>query len=139
MTGIVDNVAQIVAAVGGVAGVSSLFRLGIDRRKGRADAQVVEGAAARAVTDSAVVLVKPLHDQIDYLSARLLTVQTEASAEARTLRSEVRWLRSRVAQLIDSLRAAKAPIPDPDTPDPSEVSATPTPPPSTRRQRKEHP
>lgn len=112
-----DVLPQLVAllgAVGGVAGLGAVFRIGIDRRKGRAEAARSEVDAGKVVADTAVGLVEPLRAQIEYLGEELRESREESKqsrAETEALRREVHELRGYIAQLVDALAAAGAEIP----------------------------
>ena len=109
MTGaaLLDALPQWLAALGGVAGIGALFRIGIERRTGKALAARKEADATRVVTDTAVGLLDPLKEQVEFLRQDL----TRSRAEAVALRDDVRDLHEYINLLIDVIEAAGLPIP----------------------------
>lgn len=95
MSDLVGTIPQILAAVGGLAGLGSFIKVLRDVRTGRARAAKVDADASRIVADTAVGLLQPLRE------------------EAEGLRSEIHSLRVHVQLLTRLLRSADIPIPEP--------------------------
>ncbi len=147
MSGILDLATQGLAAVGGVAGLGALFRIGIDRRTAKANASHAEAdadragaAATRAVTDTAVGLLDPLRESVKFLTDEL----SQSRAEASALRADVAALHTYVNLLMDVIEAAGLPAPPRPGPLVSEQLTQPTgaaparKPRSTRTRKKEN-
>lgn len=103
-------------ALGGVAGLGAVAKIGVERRQGRAAAQRVEVDAGKVVTDTAVGLLEPLRTQIGFLAEELARSRAEAErdrAESALLRREVHDLREYIGELVASLRGLQAPVPTP--------------------------
>lgn len=119
MTALLDVLPQWLTAVGGLAGLGALLRIGIDRRKARADVRGEEAGTSKIVTDTALGLLEPLRGQISYLTAELGASRQEAAAsrhESERLRSEVAQLREYIAGLVRDLSRAGLVVPTPPGP-----------------------
>lgn len=127
MSDIVDVGVQILTAIGGVGGIGAVMKMGIDRRKSRSAAARDEASASKVVTDTAVGLLKPFKEQVEYLALQL-TKSQEQTSEAL---AEMRILRDYVQELIATIRAAGLPIP----PYPAATAAGPVNPPRRRPRR----
>jgi hypothetical protein len=103
---VVDQVSQWMAAVGGVAGIGSLMKIGIDRRASRTRSDKV-------AVDTAVGLLAPFKESIEYLKRELADERETASRRDRAMRGEVGWLREYIGDLVDALRAAGVDVPPP--------------------------
>jgi hypothetical protein len=106
VSGVLDQAAQWLAAIGGTAGIGSLLKLGIDRRTAKSKADQV-------VTDTAVGLLKPLKEQIQYLQDQQHAEREVTELRARTHQAEIGWLREYVGQLVEGLRSVGADVPPP--------------------------
>ncbi len=105
-------------AILGVGGIASLFKVGVDRRRGKAAAERNEADATRVITQTAIGLLEPLKEQVGSLTDELRTTRKEATAEAvraraeqEALRNEVHELRGYIDILIEAIKAAGLPIP----------------------------
>lgn len=92
------------AAIGGMSGLAALFKVFSDRTTIRAD-------AVDKIADVSTGMLKPLHEEIDRLSAKLSLAETqvdalqqqvramrETEAEASILRRQLERLRDEVAE-----------------------------------------
>lgn len=118
MTGaeLLPIVIGVLAAAGGGAGIGSLFRIGIERRKSRAEAAGGEASNSQVISDTAVGLLEPLRTQIEYLGEELVASRHESRAartESQELRAEVHELREYIAVIVAALAQAGAVVPAP--------------------------
>lgn len=67
------------AALGGLSGLAALFKVFFDRTQIRAD-------AVDQIADTSVKMLTPLHSEIDRLSAKLRSAETEVDDLRRQLR-----------------------------------------------------
>lgn len=78
-------VGWVIAALGGLAAVAALLKVGPERRKIAADARRAGADATQVLASTAMSLLKPSQDQIDFLRSELAAAQDEITA----LRSEL--------------------------------------------------
>ena len=113
-------VLQIVTALGGVAGIGAVMKVGSDRRTSKAKALRDDAVATKAVVDTALGMLTPLRKQVDDLAADLAKSRQEAVA----LRDDVRGLHEWINDLITALENAGLPVPPRPTPPLSAPSAS---------------
>lgn len=102
--GVLSTVLTALAAIGGLSGLAALFKVFSDRTTIRAD-------AVDKIADVSTGMLKPLHEEIDRLSAKLSFAETqvdalqqqvramrENEAEASVLRRQLERLRDEVAE-----------------------------------------
>jgi hypothetical protein len=135
----VDTFLQIVAAVGGTAGLAALIKGVVEWRASKsanaktdAEADKVEIDGAQAITAVALQLLEPLRTQVaaltvDLKAARAEVVASRAEVAALTSslnesRAEVDLLTRYIEELVAVLRAAQLPIPPKPTPFPRDPS-----------------
>ncbi|MEK6443656.1 hypothetical protein [Pseudonocardia sp. T1-2H] len=106
MTGVVDQAASWLAAVGGVAGLGSMMKIGVDRR-------ATKTKTDKVAVDTAVGLLAPFKESIEFLKQELADEREAASRRDRAMRGEVGWLREYIGDLVDALRAAGVDVPPP--------------------------
>lgn len=78
-------VGWVIAALGGLAAVAALFKVGSERRKITADALRAGADATQVLTSTAMSLLQPSQDQIAFLRSELAAARVEIIA----LRSEI--------------------------------------------------
>lgn len=115
---------QIITALGGVAGLGALLRIGIDKRTARAAAAKEEASAGKVVIDNAVGLLQPFKEQVEFLRQELIA----ARSESRALRDDVRRLHEYTGRLIEALEAVGADVPPPPPPPQEPPPPQPVPP-----------
>jgi hypothetical protein len=106
-TTLIEQLPAWLASVGGIAGIGALFRINSDRRAARAEAAHKEADATKAVTDTAVGLLDPLKESVEFLTSELKASRAEATA----LRTDVAELHKYVTQLMHVIEGAGLPLP----------------------------
>jgi hypothetical protein len=92
--------ALALAAAGGAAGLTSLLKVGPERRKVNAEAFRAGVDSAQVLSTAAVGLLDPYLDQIKFLSTQLTAAReeiVELRAELAAARSEIGTLRPGLA------------------------------------------
>lgn len=107
ITAVAQTIGAFLAAVGGVAGVTALFKIGPERRKITADAFRAGVDSTDVLSKTAVSLLDPAMEQIKYLRAELLAAREEivslrtklttAENDIGALRHELKTLRAGLA------------------------------------------
>lgn len=122
---VLSTVLTGLAAIGGLSGLAALFKVFSDRTTIRAD-------AVDKIADVSTGMLKPLHEEIDRLSAKLTLAENqvdalqqqvrsmrENEAEASILRRQLERLRDEVAdkdRQIMQLLGSRRPRPDEERP-----------------------
>jgi chromosome segregation ATPase len=99
---LVALVPQLLAFLGGLAGLGALARVRAERRKINSEADKSGADAAKVLSDAAVALLDPTREQVAYLQAQLISAHTEITK----LREETGDLRQKMSVLDDQLRDA---------------------------------
>lgn len=83
-TTIAQVVGALLAAVGGVAGIAAFTKIGPERRKINAEVFRAGVDSAQVLSSSALTLLKPALDQIEFLRKELAIAQAQVeSLEAK--------------------------------------------------------
>lgn len=87
----------LVTAIGGGAGLTSLFLVASQRRKNRAEGNRADADGAQAISNAAVGLLKPLEERI-----------ARAEGDAKSLRTRLGRADKRLEEQADEIQALRA-------------------------------
>lgn len=94
---VLQIIALTLAALGGAAGLTSLFKIGPERRKLQADAWRAGADSVQVLGNATVALLDPYLAQIEYLNKQLTVAReeiVELRAELAAARVEIGTLRA---------------------------------------------
>jgi uncharacterized coiled-coil DUF342 family protein len=97
----------IVAASGVLGTIAGLAKIGVERRKLKADVERVGVDSAKILSETAMSLLQPSIDQINYLRTELVAARSESKAareESEELRKEIAELRNELSELRSAQR-----------------------------------
>lgn len=93
ITVVAQAVGALLAAIGGVAGITALLKIGPERKKITAEAFRAGVDSTQVLSNTAVALLEPYAEQIKFLRSEL----AGAREEITSLRAEIRTLRAGLA------------------------------------------
>lgn len=93
ITAIAQAVGALLAAIGGIAGITALLKIGPERKKITAEAFRAGVDSTQVLSNTAVSLLDPYTEQIKFLRSELAS----AREEIVSLRAEIKMLRAGLA------------------------------------------
>lgn len=98
-TGWIGQILGILGALGGLGGIGAMLTILIQRRKYNAQASKLDATAADQITDTALILVKPLRERVRELEQEVATARGHTSS----MLTELGELRMAVREAVNTL------------------------------------